>query len=181
MERWKERTQSPLALADRGLLVLVDGAALPRDVQVLVARSLSERLPPWERAAPLDIAIAFAGTQTPERLVEDGRLSPELFARFEDAVPIELPGLHERAEDLFSIVADRLAREGLKVRGRPIGIDASAFSRLVEHPFDGEDAELASIVTRLVAEATGDVVRAADIDRLHEFVVRTSRSSHTGS
>ncbi len=166
LERWRDERASPLALADRGLLVLVDGAALPRDIQLVVARALAERRPPWERATPLDVSIALTATAMPDELVEAGRLAPELFARFEDATPIELPGLRDRAEDLFSIVADRLAREGLRVRGKPIGIDAAAFARLVEHPFDGEDAELASIVSRLVARVRGDVVKAADLDAL---------------
>jgi hypothetical protein len=168
IERWRDERWSPIALADRGLLVLVDGAALPRDIQVLVARALSERRPPWERAMPLDVAIALTTTTTPDALVEEGQLAPELHARFEDAAakPIELAGLSERAEDLFSIVADRLAREGLRVRGKPVGIDAAAFARLVEYPFEGEDHELASIVTRLVAHARGDVVRAADMDAI---------------
>ncbi len=164
--RWKDERSSPLALADRGLLVLVDGAALPRDVQVLVARALVERRPPWERATPLDVAVALTSTAPPEQLVEEGRLAPELFARFEDAKPIELPGLGERAEDLRAIVADRLAREGLRVRGRPVGIDAAAFARLVEHAFPGEDAELTALVTRLVAVAEDDVVRARDLDEV---------------
>ncbi len=166
LERWRDERSSPIALADRGLLVLVDGAALPRDVQVLVARALTERRPPWERAMPLDVALALTATAAPELLLESGMLATELHARFADAIPIELPGLRDRSEDLFSIVADRLAREGLRVRGKPIGIDAAAFSRLVEHPFEGEDAELASIVTRLVAHARGDVVKAADVDAI---------------
>jgi DNA-binding NtrC family response regulator len=150
------------------LLVLVDGAALPRDIQVLVARALSERRPPWERAMPLDVAAALTATAAPDILVEQGLLAPELYARFEDGAdkPVELASLRERSEDLFSIVADRLAREGLRVRGKPIGIDAAAFARLVEHPFEGEDHELASIVTRLVARARGDVVRAADMEAI---------------
>ncbi|MDB4934839.1 MAG: two component, sigma54 specific, transcriptional regulator, Fis family [Labilithrix sp.] len=168
LERWRDERTSPIALADRGLLVLVDGAALPRDIQVLVARALSERRPPWERAMPLDVAVALTTTASPDTLVEDGLLAPELYARFEDgaANPIELARLSERSEDLFSIVADRLAREGLRVRGKPIGIDAAAFARLVEHPFEGEDHELASIVTRLVAHARGDVIRPADMDAI---------------
>lgn len=166
LDRWKDDRTSPLALADGGLLVLVDGAALPRDVQVLVARALTERRPPWERATPLDIAVAIITTTKLDVLAEDNRLAPELFARFADAAVIELPGLHERPEDLRSIVADRLAREGLRTRGRPIGIEAAAFARLVEHPFEGEDVELATIVARLVARAQDDVVRAADVDAL---------------
>jgi hypothetical protein len=166
LERWKDERTSPLALADGGLLVLVDGAALPRDVQVLVARTLSERRPPWERAMPLDIGVAMIVTTALDALALDGRLAPELFARFADVPAITLPGLRERPEDLRSIVADRLAREGLRTRGRPVGIEAAAFARLVEHPFEAEDAELATIVTRLVALATDDVVRVADIESL---------------
>jgi hypothetical protein len=177
LERWKDERVSPLALADRGMLVLLDGAALPRDVQVLVARALAERRPPFERPMPLDITLAITATAPLEALVGDNRLASELFARFEDAPEIVLPGLSQRPEDLRSIVADRLAREGLRVYGRPIGIEAAAFARLVEHPFDGEDAELAMIVSRLVARVEGDIVRAADIDALG-FV---SGKDHTSS
>lgn len=166
LERWMDPKTSPLALADRGLLFLVDGAALPREVQLLVARTVAERRPPWERAPAIDFTIAFSGARTMPELLEANLLAPELAARFEATEPIELPGLRDRPEDLHSIVADRLAREGLRVHGRPIGIDAAAFSRLVEYRFDGEDAELASIVTRLVSRVSGDIVRAADVDAL---------------
>jgi hypothetical protein len=173
--RWRDERTSPLALADRGLLVLVDGAALPRDVQVLVAKCLGERRPPWERATPLDVSLAFTAVGAPEVLVEEGRLAPELAARLGDAAPVGLPRLRDRPEDLFSMVADRLAREGLRVRGRPLGIDAGAFALLVEHPFEGEDAELAAIVSKLVAHARGDVVRAADV--VAAGITRPPRSS----
>jgi hypothetical protein len=176
LERWTDEKTSPLALADRGLLFLVDGTALPRDVQVLVARAIAERRAPWERASPLDVAVGLSATLSPnggpafmDALAECGRLAPELAARFDAEEAIVLPGLAERSEDLRSIVADRLAREGLRVQGRPVGIDAAAFARLVEYPFEGEDAELASIVTKLVARAVAgghDVVRAVDVDAL---------------
>ncbi len=163
LERWRDKQWSPLALADRGRLVLVDGAALPGEIQTLIARALIERRAPWERATPLDVKVALTATSAPDVLVERQRLTPELYACFEDAAAIELPGLRHRAEDLFSIVADRLAREGLRVRGTPLGIDAAAFAHLVDYPFEGEDAELAAIVTRLVARARGDIVRADDM------------------
>lgn len=166
LERWTDERTSPLGLADRGALMLVDGAALPRDVQILVARAVVERRAPWERATPLDITLAISATSPLAPLVEAGRLSPELAARFEEVEEIVLPGLRDRAEDLRSIVADRLAREGLRVNGRPTGIDMAAFSLLVEYDFEAEDAELASIVTKLVARAKDDVVRAADVRAL---------------
>lgn len=166
LERWTDEHTSPLGLADRGLLLLVDGAALPRDVQLLVARVVAERRAPWERASPLDITLSISGTAPLGRLIDEGRLVPELAARFEGIEEIVLPGLHDRAEDLRSIVADRLAREGLRMNGRPTGIDMAAFAILMEYDFEAEDAELATIVTKLVARAKDDVVRAADVRAL---------------
>lgn len=166
LQRWTDEHTSPLALADGGLLFLVDGAALPREVQVVIARTIAERRPPWERPNALDVGLALGATRPLAELLEAAVLAPELAARFEEGEPIVLPGLRERSEDLRSIVADRLAREGLRVRGRPMGLEAGAFARLVEYPFPGEDAELAAIVTRLVANAREDVIHAADVDAL---------------
>jgi len=167
--RWTNDRTSPLALADRGLLLLVDGAALPREIQVLIARAVAERRPPWERATPIDVAIALTATRGFAELEHDGLLAPELASRFDAEAAITLPGLAERPEDLHAIVADRLAREGLRVCGLPVGIEAAAFARLMEYPFEAEDAELAAIVTKLVARAVADgrdVVRAVDVDAL---------------
>lgn len=180
-ERWKDPLASPLALADRGQLVLVDGAALPRDVQVLVARALAERRPPWERATPLDITVALTAVSPLARLIEEGRLTPELHARFDEVAAITVPGLGERHEDLFSIVADRLAREGLRTRGRPLGIDAAAFARLVDHPFEGEEAELSTIVTKLAKQVRSDVIRAPDIDAVLHAVPASPAEASEGT
>jgi hypothetical protein len=171
VERWRNADVSPLALANRGLLVLLDGAALPADVQDTIARSLAERRAPWERPDALDVELAITGTTVPSLLVGQGRLGDALALRLADALvaPVALPRLSERAEDLRSIVTDRLAREGLRVLGRPIGIEQAAFARLVDYDFPGEDAELAAIVLRLVsvcASAGREVVRAGDVEAL---------------
>ncbi|MGO9833820.1 MAG: hypothetical protein ACLP1X_06365 [Polyangiaceae bacterium] len=169
IERWADPGASPLALAHRGLLVLLDAAALPPEVQQLVARACTEMRAPWERPEPIDVRLALTGVASPDRLVAEGRLDPALALRLGDArvAPIVLPRLRDRPEDLRAILTDRLAREGLRVLGRPVGIDHAAYARLVDHSFPGEDAELAAIVQRLVASVTGDVVRASDVDALH--------------
>src|SRR5262249_53507847 len=123
---------------------------------------------PWERAEPVDIALAITGVAPPPDLFEAGRLDPALAPRLGDAVdaPILLPRLHDRPEDIRAILTARLAREGLRGTGAPVGIDAAAFARIVEQPVAGEDAEPGSIVRRLVAYCAGEVVRAADVDAL---------------
>jgi hypothetical protein len=166
--RWMDPDASPLALADRGMLVLLDGAALPPEVQQLVARALAEKRAPWERADPLDLQLALTAVAAPDDLVASSRLDPALAARLADArgAPVELPRLRDRPEDLRAILTDRLAREGLRLLGHPVGIEHAAYARLIEHAFPGEDAELSAIVQRLVARCSGDVVRAADVDAL---------------
>ncbi len=173
--RWSDPQASPLALADRGMLVLLDGGALPPEIQRLIAGALAQKRAPWERPDPLDVQLVLTGAATPDELVEQARLDSSLALRLGEArsAPIALPRLRDRAEDLRAILTDRLAREGLRVLGRPVGIEQAAFARLVEYPFPGEDAELATIVLRLVARcarARGDarenVVCAADVDAL---------------
>jgi hypothetical protein len=167
-ERWTDPNVSPLALAHRGTLVLLDAAALPGDIQRLVARACSEKRAPWERPDPLDVQLAITTIVAPEDLVAQGRLEPALALRLGDGVeaPIALPRLRDRPEDLRAILTDRLAREGLRVRGSPVGIDHAGYARLVDYEFPGEDAELVAIAQRLVARCDGDVVRAADVQAL---------------
>jgi hypothetical protein len=169
--RWADPGESPLALADTGTLVLLDGAALPLDVQKIVGRALAERRAPWERPEPLDVALAFTSVEPPGSLAEDPapRLDAALAARLGDALeaPIALPRLSERPEDLRAILTDRLAREGLRVVGRPMGLHDAAYARVVEHPFAGEEPELQAFVQRVVARAAArgeDVVRPSDLD-----------------
>lgn len=168
-ERWIDPVASPLALADGGLLLLVDGAVLPADVQRLVAQALAEKRAPWERAEPLDVVVALTTVTSAHDLVESGRLEAPLVSRLGDALhaPIRLPGLAERAEDIRALLTDRLAREGLRVRGEPVALSDAALARLIEHPFPGDETELASIVQRLVASASGSRILPEDVEALH--------------
>jgi hypothetical protein len=176
-KRWRDPVESPLALAHGGLLVLVDGAALPLAIQRLLARALAERRPPWESADPLEFALALTSVIPAVELLRGARLDPALIARLGDAceAPILLPPLHERAEDLHAMLLDRLAREGLRQRGAPVGIDDAAFARLADYPFPGDYAELAMIAVRLVEAVAGDVVHAADVDALQLMGVEGPR------
>ncbi len=168
LARWKDKNVSPLGLAHQGLLVLVDGASFPHDVQRLVAHALSERRPPWERAEPLDIAIAMTSALPVSVLAEEGRLDPQLLARLSDALEqaVVLPRLVERMEDLRAMVSERLARHGMRVRGTPLGIDDAAMALLVEHPFEAEEVELDAIVVKLVRVCPDSTVRKEHVERV---------------
>jgi hypothetical protein len=177
--RWKDPRVSPLALADGGLLVLLDVGALPADVQRVVANAVAHRRAPWDDSESLDAQVVITAVVSPESLVARGRLDPTLAAIFA-AAPVEsvaLPRLRERPEDLRNVLTEQLAREGLRALGRPVGIERAALSRLVDYDFPGEDAELTGIVRRLVARCEGDVVRDADVDAVHPGAANTLTSA----
>ncbi|MGH7271239.1 MAG: hypothetical protein ACREJ3_12500, partial [Polyangiaceae bacterium] len=168
--RWEDPSNSPLAFADKGMLVLLDAAALPREVQSFIARVWSEGRPPWAHVEPLDVQIALTSREPPDQLVAEGRLDLALALRLSDArvTPIVLPRLRDRPEDLRALVTDHLARQGLRALGRPVGIEQAAYARLVEYDFPGDEAELAVIAERLVTRCAGrggrDVVSVEDLD-----------------
>jgi DNA-binding NtrC family response regulator len=164
--RWADATQSPLALAERGLLVIADAARLPRSVQQLIADALAQRRAPWEGAGPLDVSLALTTAGAARTMHDD--LDLALVARLGDALAelVLWPHLRERGEDLRSLVLAGLAREGVRTRGAPLGIEDAAFEDLSNYEYPGEDAELASIVKRLSLVASGDVVTRGDVRSL---------------
>jgi hypothetical protein len=161
--RWASPSRSPLALAERGLLVIEDGARLPLAVQQLLADALAQRRAPWEGAESLDVMLALTTAGAPEDVRR--ALDVALAARLDDPLAdlVLWPHLRDRGEDLRSLVLAGLAREGMRLRGAPLGIEDAAFEELANYAYPGEDAELRSITQRLARVADGDVVRAGDV------------------
>jgi hypothetical protein len=173
--RWSDPTESPLALADGGMLVLLDAGALPEHAQKLIARAVVERRAPWAAASrkPLDVQLALtcvgaAGLESVGLDAWRDRVDPALRAALAEAFDavVELPRLADRPEDFRAILTDRLAREGMRTRGRPVGIEPAAYARLTEYEFPGDDVELSAMVHALVASCEKDMVRVADVMRL---------------
>lgn len=168
VDRWSSPETSPLGLVHGGTLCLVDGAALPHDVQRLVARVMAERVAPWSAAEAVECSVVLTTARELTAAEGGSVLASELASRLGEALaaPIVLPSVRERAEDLRSILVDRVAREGLRVRGRPVGIDNAACALLIEYDFPGEEAELISIAKRLVQATERDVITADDVQAL---------------
>ena len=137
---------------------LAAGARAPRDAGAPRRRRAPGRHPAPRRACVQREARALGAARPARRAAGAHDRSPRPDeprrrragsiprSRFASATrsrrPIALPRLRDRPEDLRAILTDRLAREGLRVRGRPVGIDHAGYARLVDYEFPGEDAEL---------------------------------------
>lgn len=152
LELFRDPERSPLRAAAGGTLVILDADALPRPVQSYVAVALGE-----------DTGLVASLPSTVDALVAAGRLDERLADRLGDRA-VALPTLAARGEDLRALALDHLARVGVKLRGRPIGLDPYALARLGEHVWPGNDAELASVLVRAALVAEGDTIGRRDLD-----------------
>jgi hypothetical protein len=158
MSAWQTAESSPLALADGGMLVLLDAHALPADIQDLIAEVLFERRPPWGGCAAVDVQMAL----TLHRQEQLGAMVPRMQARLLNVAVLRLPSLVERAADLRVIVADAVAKEGLRQKGEAVGITDAAAALLLDRQYAGDWTELRLVAQQLVARCVGNVVGVED-------------------
>lgn len=150
LDRWRSEG-SPITEASGGTLVLLDAHALPAEVQRYVAAAL-----------PPGTGIIVSIPSTVDALVASGRFDEHLADLLGDRA-VALPSLAARSEDLGALALDVLARLGLRLRNKPLGLAPKALAALVEHDWPGNDAELYATLLRAALAAEGDAIREADL------------------
>ncbi|HEY9401420.1 MAG TPA: sigma-54 dependent transcriptional regulator [Pyrinomonadaceae bacterium] len=144
-------------LADGGTLFLDEIGELSQAVQVKLLRVLQDRT--FERLGgtktlSVDIRLIAASNRDLEREVEEGRFRRDLFYRL-NVVPLQLPPLRERREDL-PILAAHLAAKAADKHGRPpAALDPALLEALQEYDWPGNVRELENLMERLVVLTTG--------------------------
>lgn len=117
------------------------------------------------KSIQVDVRVLAATNKDLEAEIAEGNFREDLLYRL-NVVPIEVPPLRERLEDIPALVehfADQLAA-GAGVPGKKFAEDA--VRRLQARPWPGNIRELRNAVERALILASGKVVTAADIDRL---------------
>jgi two-component system nitrogen regulation response regulator NtrX len=113
----------------------------------------------------VDVRVLAATNKNLEDEIAANRFREDLFYRL-NVVPIAVPALRERREDIQLLVVYFLqqlaARDGLPGRG----ITDDALQRLQELEWQGNVRELRNTVERLVILATHATIGAADVERL---------------
>src|SRR3954453_1558827 len=142
-----------LELAERGTIFLDEIGEMSAVMQVKFLRVLQERR--YRRVGGLeemqaDIRIIAATNQDLTRLISEGRFREDLFYRI-NVIPITLPPLRERREDI-SLLAEHFLAKYTEQMGKDIaGISHQAMDLLVHHDWPGNIRELENVMERAVA------------------------------
>ncbi|HZD04889.1 MAG TPA: sigma-54 dependent transcriptional regulator, partial [Longimicrobiales bacterium] len=163
-----ERRRGRFELADGGTLFLDEVADLGPEAQGKLLRALEggvvERVG-GSSPVSVDVRVVAATNRDLRREVTEGRFREDLFFRL-DVVPIHMPSLRERKQDIPLLVAHVLDRLRKK-HGLPSPrLQDDALARLRNHPWPGNVRELFNIVERLAILYPGSRVDADQVARV---------------
>jgi two-component system response regulator PilR (NtrC family) len=146
-----------LEVAERGTIFLDEIGEMSAVMQVKLLRVLQERR--FRRVGGLeelqaDIRVIAATNQDLSRLVAEGRFREDLFYRI-NVIPIALPPLRERREDIPLLAEHFLAKYAEQMGKSVSAISQAAMPLLVQYDWPGNIRELENVIERAVAlEAT---------------------------
>jgi two-component system, NtrC family, nitrogen regulation response regulator NtrX len=144
--------------AHGGTLFLDEVADMPRETQSRILRVLVEqrfRRVGGEENVQVDVRVVSSTSKNLREEIEAGRFREDLFHRL-NVVPVRVPGLGERREDIAELVEyfiDRIS-EATGLPRRKLGEDAIA--TLQVHDWPGNVRQLRNNVERLLILAAGD-------------------------
>jgi two-component system, NtrC family, response regulator AtoC len=152
-------------VAHTGTLLLDEVGTLRLDLQPKLLRALQEReieRVGGGRAIRVDVRIIAASNADLRQAVAMGRFREDLFYRLH-VVPIVLPPLRERLEDVAPLARHFLAKYAQQFGKVVSDISPGALEALERYPWPGNVRELENIVARSVALTAEPVVQLDQI------------------
>ena len=151
-------------VAAGGTLFLDEVGDLPLPLQVKLLRVLQERT--FERVGEsqsrrTDARIIAATNLDLRRAVQEGRFREDLFYRLR-VVPIEIPPLRERREDIEPVATHLLARVAAR-QGRALRFSPDALRALLDYAWPGNVRELENALEYAVAVCKGQTILPEDL------------------
>jgi len=156
------------ALADGGSIFLDEIGSLPRPLQAKLLRVLQEReVEPvgGETTLKLDLRVIAATNRDLRRMVADGTFQEDLYYRL-SVIPIEIPPLRQRRDDVPLLAEHFLARHARRLGKRVPTISDDAKGELVAYDWPGNVRELENTLERAVVLTAGERIESSDLSML---------------
>jgi len=173
-------THGRVELADGGTLFLDEVGSIDLNLQGKLLRVLQEReftRVGSHQVISVDVRIVAAANTELLEAIAAGRFREDLFYRL-SVVPIVLPPLRQRRDDIPAL-AEHFLRRHCRRRGKRVaGIRPEAVDLLMEHDWPGNVRELENVIERAVVLTEGDEIVPSDL--LYYAGGRPDRASAAG-
>jgi two-component system response regulator HydG len=167
-------------LADGGTLFLDEIGEIAASVQTKLLRVLQEheiQRVGGEDTVKVDVRVLCATHRDLKAEVAAGRFREDLYFRLH-VVPLTVPPLRERHEDVGSLARAFVAKHGARINPRIGGISTAAVDALTRYAWPGNVRELENAIEQALVFADGEVLDEADLPAfLQGPMVRAARTA----
>lgn len=152
-------------LADGGTIYLDEVGDMPLGLQAKLLRFLEERT--FRRVGgttelSVDVRVIAATNRDIEKAIQAGQFRSDLMFRL-NVIPIDLPPLREREEDLSLLAQHFITEFGREFRKPVVSVDKDVYEKLHSYSWPGNVRELRNVIERAVLLSKGDTLDVSDI------------------
>jgi DNA-binding NtrC family response regulator len=153
-------------VAHHGTMFLDEVGEMPNSIQIKLLRVLQDgevRRLGSNRSLRVDVRVIAATNVDLDEAVREKTFREDLFYRL-NVLPVMVPPLRERREDIADLVRHMLSTISVPGRG-PFEITDEALAALTRHSWPGNVRELMNTVERMKILTEGNLIRLADVPR----------------
>lgn len=152
-------------IANRGTVFMDEIGDMPLSIQAKVLRILDEKT--FKRIGgsvdiQVDVRVIAATNKSLEEMVKNGTFREDLFYRL-NVIPIEIPPLRERAEDIPLLAEHFLKIFNKEFRRDRKGFTPEAIKKLLSYHWPGNVRELRNVIERAVLLGKEDLIHEDEI------------------
>ena len=151
-------------LADGGTIFLDEIGDLPLTLQPKILRVLQEKefeRVGGEKTIKVDTRLIAATSRNLEELMRSGKFREDLYYRL-NVVPISMPPLHERRQDI-PLLAEYFLRRYNDENGKAVAVSPNVLDVLLNYEWPGNVRELENTIERLVVMSRGSNVTESEL------------------
>ena len=161
-----KRKPGRFELTNEGTLFLDEIGDLPLDLQAKLLRALQEhaflRVGGTELVS-IDVRVIAATNKPVEEMVKNGAFREDLYYRL-NVIPIGMPALRERTEDIPALVEHVLTRICQRMQIPRRSISRNAMDEAIRYPWPGNIRELENVLERSIILSQGADIEALIFD-----------------
>ncbi len=148
-----------IELAHKGTLFLDEIGELPLDMQVKLLKVLQEKSITkigGGKSKKVDFRLVTATNQDLEYMVKQGKFREDLFYRL-NVVPINIPPLRERREDIYQLIEHFLSKFNEKYQSNKF-FHSTAIDACLKYEWPGNVRELENLIERLIVTSDTNII-----------------------